>query len=108
MCLVTLLLSGDAAKERDDLTDIGLDLPFLLPNDVALGIAMKHYLDDVDGAAASEGGVTPDMCEQAKTRGPHELFPHVVDFKGDLEKGFQLWDAVSIASCKRAFVDCGS
>lgn len=93
--LVSILLSGDATKKRNDLTDIGLDLPFLLPNDCALGIAMKHYLDDVAGGASANGGPTPEICEQAKTRGPQELFPHVVDFKGDLEKGFRLWDAVS-------------
>ena len=95
VCLVSVLLSGDAIKDRKDLTDVGLDLPFLLPNDIALGIAMKHYLDDVSLGASSAGGVTQEICDQAKTRGPNELFPHVADFKGDLDNGFKLWDAVS-------------
>ena len=94
-CLITMLLSGDAAKERTDLTDIALDLPFLLPNDCALGIAMKHYLDDVAMSAPSSGGITPEVRQSAKDRGPTELFPHVENFSDDLEKGFQLWDAVS-------------
>ena len=99
VCLVTMLLTGDAAKETPDLTNVSLDLPFLLPNDCALGIAMKHYLDDVSAAVvASEDVPTPDIREQAKAHGPQELFPHVIDFKTDLETGFQLWDAVCIHS----------
>ena len=94
ICLVSMLLAGHATKERADLTQIALDLPFLLPLDCALGVAMKHYLDDV-AASAPSGLITAEIRDQAKDRGVADLFPHVKDLRKDLDKGFQLWDAVS-------------
>jgi hypothetical protein len=32
---------------------------------------------------------------QTKAKGPEEWFPHSVDFAGDLEVAWKLWDAVS-------------
>ncbi|KAL9087823.1 MAG: hypothetical protein Q9159_003419 [Coniocarpon cinnabarinum] len=92
--LVSLLLTGHAERERDDLTDVAMHLPFLLPMDCALGIAMKHYLDDVNAAAASNGGVTPEIRDEVKAKVPRELILHAVSFDADLEATFQLWDAI--------------
>lgn len=98
MSLVTLLLAGDANRDvvssRDSanpLPDMGLALPLLLPTDCGLGIAMKHYLDELPALGDPE---SPEFREEVKERGPRNWFPHSEDFRGDLERGFKLWDAV--------------
>ena len=94
MSLVSLLLSGHATRDRQDFADIAKELPLQLPLDCALGIAMKHYLDDVN-KAGSNGTITTEIRDQAMENGPRDLFPHVVDFEADMRKAFHLWDAVS-------------
>ncbi|KAI9816836.1 MAG: hypothetical protein M1827_001481 [Pycnora praestabilis] len=89
--LATLLLNGNADRERKDWTDLGLDLPFLDDNDCGLGIAVKSYLDEL----AFQDEPTSDAAkDKIKTKGAQEWFPHSVDFAGDLAKAFRLWDAV--------------
>jgi len=45
--LTTLLLNGDAKRDLPNLNELGMELPFLLPNTCALGIAVKSYLDEL-------------------------------------------------------------
>lgn len=89
--LVSLLLSGDATRERDDLTDVSLHLPFLLPYNCALGIAMKHYLDEMP---VSSGAPTQEVKDSLMEKGKREWLLNAKDVKGDIEKMFCLWDAI--------------
>lgn len=70
-------------------------LPFLLSLDCSLGIAMKHYLDELSGQPDPTALKTH---EEIKDKGPKEWFPHAEDFRGDLDKAFMIWDAVSASN----------
>ena len=98
--LTNLLLNGDADRQRDDWTDLGLSLPFIDDNDCGLGIAVKSYLDEL--AAGSEP-ITDSAKAEARAKGAEEWFPHSEDVTGDLAKAFRLWDAVS-----RSIYDCAT
>lgn len=66
-------------------------LPFLLPTDCSVGIAMKHYLDEI----AFYPDPTSEATKQAALeKGPKDWFPHSENFQRDLESAFTLWDAV--------------
>jgi hypothetical protein len=67
-------------------------LPFLLPNNCALSIAVKSYLDELlsNDADPTAQATKSRVLETASTR----YFPQSVDFKGDLKKAFELWDAL--------------
>ncbi|KAF2396824.1 hypothetical protein EJ06DRAFT_533556 [Trichodelitschia bisporula] len=92
VCMTTLLLNGDATRDEDkDLTDLGLDLPFLLHNDCGLGLAVNSYLDEVSNAADPSA---PETKKAAKTKGSQVLFLYSLDYAVDIDKAFALWDAV--------------
>lgn len=67
-------------------------LPFLLPNNCALSIAVKSYLDELlSGDADPTAPQTKvKVVETASTR----YFPQSIDFPGDLKTAFEIWDAV--------------
>jgi hypothetical protein len=67
-------------------------LPFLLPNNCALSIAVKSYLDELLSNDADPTATSTKMrvLETASTR----YFPQSFDFSGDLKKAFELWDAI--------------
>ena len=99
MSLATLLLNGDANRDAlsatgvdPSLADLGLDLPLLLPTDCGLGIAVKHYLDELPAAGGDPEA--PETRDEVKERGPRNWFPHAEDFRGDIERAFRLWDGV--------------
>lgn len=92
MSLATLMLEGDVNRDRKDLSDLGLALPFLLPSDCCLGIAMKHYLDELPAAGEPTSAETKEEVYAKVDR--DRSFPHTEDFRGDLQRAFALWDAV--------------
>lgn len=66
-------------------------LPFLLPNNCALGIGVKSYLDELTNdpdptSAESKARV----IETVSTR----YFPQSINFDHDLRTAFALWDAI--------------
>jgi hypothetical protein len=67
-------------------------LPFLLPNNCALSIAVKSYLDELfsNDADPTSPATKSRVLETASQR----YFPQSVDFAGDLKKAFELWDAI--------------
>ena len=69
-------------------------LPFLKDNDCALGIAVKHYLDEL---AAQSDPTSSTARESIKEKGSKSWFPHAVDFADNLASAFELWDAVYAA-----------
>jgi hypothetical protein len=105
--MTTLLLRGDADRDvllagnvapSESLTAVSLDLPLLLPGDASLGIAMKEYLDHKDLAGVPDEEVTEEAKKRTKQiaggRGEECWFRSAVDFGGDLERAWGLWDAV--------------
>lgn len=110
MSLATLLLNGDADREAIDLTDLGLEyvltcmtpqfltdstssLPLLLPIDCSLGIAMRFYLDGLAESHPSDP-TGAEAKENVKAKGTNLWIPNALDFAGDLERAFGLWDAL--------------
>jgi hypothetical protein len=67
-------------------------LPFLLPNNCALSIAVKSYLDELlsNDADPTSAATKARVIETASTR----YFPQSVDFAGDLKTAFELWSAI--------------
>jgi len=54
---------------------------------------MKHYLDELPNAHPSDP-TSAEAKENVKKKGPKEWFPYALDFAGDLERAFKLWDAL--------------
>lgn len=67
-------------------------LPFINDNDCGLGIAVRSYLDDLPTA---DDPTSPETRAEAKIKGS-EWFQHTLDYPGNLDKAFRLWDAVSL------------
>jgi hypothetical protein len=87
-----MFLTGCCNRLAPDLSQIAMRLPFLLPNNCALSIAVKSYLDELLSNDADPTAVATKkrVLETASTR----YFPQSVDFAGDLVKAFGLWDAI--------------
>ncbi|EZF76031.1 hypothetical protein H105_02563 [Trichophyton soudanense CBS 452.61] len=88
--LASLLLSGDANRDRDDWTDLSLSLPFIDDNDCGLAIAVRTYLDDLPQEPEP---TTEAIREEVRAKGK-EWFQHSHSFSENLDMSFQLWDAV--------------
>ena len=82
----------EPAQESHTDPDATHRLPFFSDVDCALGIAVKSYLDEL---SSSEDATSAQTREQIKTDNMSVWFPHAVDFSGDLQRAFKLWDAVS-------------
>ncbi|QQK44121.1 Posttranscriptional regulation nuclease (Mkt1), putative [Penicillium digitatum] len=88
--LASLLLSGDADRDRNDWTKMAIKLPFIDDNDCGLGIAVRTYLDDLPLQA---NPTSPEARADVKAKGK-EWFQHSESFVGNLDLAFKLWDAV--------------
>jgi len=88
--LASLLLNGEADRDRNDWTELGLSLPFIDDNDCGLGIAVRTYLDDLPQQSEP---TSPKVREEVKSKGK-EWFQHSNGFSGNLDTAFRLWDAV--------------
>ncbi|EPS32503.1 hypothetical protein PDE_07463 [Penicillium oxalicum 114-2] len=88
--LASLLLSGDADRDRKDWVQLGIKLPFIDDNDCGLGIAVRTYLDDLPLQA---NPTSPEARQEVKSKGK-EWFQHSESFTGNLDLAFKLWDAV--------------
>ncbi|CAK47273.1 hypothetical protein CBS115989_334 [Aspergillus niger] len=88
--LASLLLSGDADRDRNDWGEMSIKLPFIDDNDCGLGIAVRTYLDDLPLQA---NPTSPEARAEVKSKGK-EWFQHSDSFTGNLDMAFKLWDAV--------------
>ncbi|PYH55895.1 uncharacterized protein BO96DRAFT_68423 [Aspergillus niger CBS 101883] len=88
--LASLLLSGDADRDRNDWGEMSIKLPFIDDNDCGLGIAVRTYLDDLPLQADP---TSPEARAEVKSKGK-EWFQHSDSFTGNLDMAFKLWDAV--------------
>lgn len=65
-------------------------LPFAETNNCTLGVAVKTYFDEL---AARPDPTAPKTKEDAKAKGVTWM-GYAIDFAGNLDAGFRLWDAV--------------
>jgi hypothetical protein len=68
-------------------------LPFLLPNNCALSIAVKSYLDELLSNDADP--TSADTKARVLVIASTKYFPQSEDFSGDLNTAFDLWDAIA-------------
>ncbi|KAF9700807.1 hypothetical protein EKO04_002054 [Ascochyta lentis] len=85
-----LFLTG-CCERQTDLSELITKLPFLLPNNCALGIGAKSYLDELtNDSNPTSAESKARVIETVSTR----YFPQSIDFDRDLRTAFALWDAV--------------
>ncbi|KAB5575821.1 nuclease-like protein [Coniochaeta sp. 2T2.1] len=89
-CLASSFLHAQSKRERDDLWEISHRLPFVDDPDVALGIAVKTYFDDVN----NKPGQTKAEKDQLKAGFANVYLPMSDDFQGDLEIACAFFDAL--------------
>ncbi|KAK8058734.1 nuclease-like protein [Apiospora phragmitis] len=77
--VTSLLLHGQGKKERDDYLTMGQRLPFLMDTDVALGIAIKTLLDDIQPSD------TPEVKASKRADFPGKFVPYATDLHKDLK-----------------------
>lgn len=102
MISMSLLLRGDARRNRDDYLDISLSLPFQTDVNTGMGILVKCYLD---GLLTYRGGpVLPDQVDDAEVveakqgvlGALDDTFANVRDIRQELGRSFRFWDAVLV------------
>ncbi|KAJ4362352.1 hypothetical protein N0V83_010445 [Neocucurbitaria cava] len=86
-----MFLTG-CCNRHADLPVISMKLPFLLPNNCALSIAVKSYLDELLSNDADP--TSPETKARVVGTASKRYFPQSIDFSGDLQTAFELWDAV--------------
>ncbi|KAI0122841.1 XPG domain-containing protein [Xylariales sp. AK1849] len=86
--VASMLLFAESKKERDDYLDIGQRLPFLMDTDVALGIAVKTWLDE------SQPADTPEQKQAKLAEFPDKYVPYATDFPTDLYVAYAFFDAL--------------
>ncbi|CAJ2508178.1 Uu.00g093640.m01.CDS01 [Anthostomella pinea] len=86
--VASMLLHAQTNREREDYLEIGQSLPFLMDPDVALGIAVKTFLDD--------GHVTESADQKAakKAEFPGKFVPYATNFFEDLEIACDFFGAI--------------
>lgn len=79
-----LFLSGSVARDlpNAEYNALGASLPFGEEPDLGLALVVKSYLDEMAQAPSKRQDIS-------------KWFNHALDIPGDLEKTFELWDAVS-------------
>lgn len=66
-------------------------LPFLLPNNCALSIAVKSYLDEL---YTDNDPTATETKERVRETAATRYFPQALDLVGDLQMANELWDAI--------------
>jgi hypothetical protein len=85
----SLFLNNHASRKRDDYGKIGRNLPFSADVDIALGIAVKTYLDDFVRL-----NISAEERNADKKTYVTKFLPHSVNFVEDLDVAFKFFDAV--------------
>ncbi|KAJ2989785.1 hypothetical protein NUW58_g3292 [Xylaria curta] len=86
--VASLFLYAQTERERDDYLHIGQTLPFLTDTDVALGIAVKTFLDDISPDESAEQKATK------KADFPGKFVPYATNFYEDLDIACEFFDAL--------------
>ncbi|KAL9098506.1 MAG: hypothetical protein Q9163_005846 [Psora crenata] len=90
MNLVAMFLEGNVDRDRYDLMDLSLGLPFHEVFSCGLGIATLNYLDQLE----AHGHPTVEETHKVTREKAQGWFRHS-DFNASLDDAFKLWDAVS-------------
>lgn len=85
----SMFLNSQAIRARDDYGKLGRSLPFSTDVDIALGIAVKTYLDDFVKLDASKEDRHADKAKYVA-----KYLPHSINFAEDLDVAFRFFDAV--------------
>lgn len=88
--VTSMLLEAEAKKERDDYLEISQQLPFLMDNDVGLGIAVKTWLDDVQLSEPAE------VRQKKMDEWTPKYVPFATNFGKDLQISFAFFDALHV------------
>ncbi|KAI1180873.1 temperature dependent protein affecting M2 dsRNA replication-domain-containing protein [Nemania sp. FL0916] len=86
--VASLFLYAQADRQRDDYLHIGQSMPFLTDTDVALGIAVKTFLDDINPNESAEQKAVKKDEFQGK------FVPYATHFHDDLEIAFDFFNAI--------------
>lgn len=92
MVLASLLMNGDVERDREDLTELGLKLPFIDEVSAGLGIAVKTYLDEL----SNESDPTSEEAKQRQKEKLPRMFAQAVDIVADVSLAFKVWDAMVV------------
>ncbi|KAK3327794.1 temperature dependent protein affecting M2 dsRNA replication [Cercophora scortea] len=86
--VASMFLYAQAKRKRDDLWQLGHELPFTTDPDIALAIAVKTYIDDVIPTDSLE------MKEAKKAHFPTVFVPYAVAFVEDLDIACKFFEAI--------------
>ncbi|KAI0913327.1 nuclease-like protein [Ustulina deusta] len=86
--VASLFLNAQAEREREDYLHIGQSLPFLTDTDVALGIAVKTFLDDIHPNEPAE------QKAAKKAEFPGKFVPYATNFYEDLDIACDFFNAL--------------
>ncbi|KAI1117297.1 nuclease-like protein [Nemania sp. NC0429] len=86
--VASLFLYAQADRERDDYLHLGQSLPFLTDTDVALGIAVKTFLDDIHPNESAE------QKAAKKADFPGKFVPYATNFFEDLDIACDFFSAL--------------
>ncbi|KAI1485243.1 nuclease-like protein [Biscogniauxia mediterranea] len=86
--VASMFLHAQTKRERDDYLHIGQSLPFLADTDVALGIAVKTFLDDVHPNEPA------DQKAAKKAEFPGKFVPFATNFFEDLDIACDFFNAL--------------
>ncbi|EDU48756.1 XPG N-terminal domain containing protein [Pyrenophora tritici-repentis Pt-1C-BFP] len=88
----THMFATGCCNRHADISAIAMQLPFLLPNNCALSIAVKSYLDELLSNDADP--TSPETKARVVDTASMRYFPQSLQFETDLKMAFSLWDAI--------------
>ncbi|KAH8887401.1 nuclease-like protein [Thozetella sp. PMI_491] len=88
--LASMYMHAQVRRDKHDNWAVSHKLPFLYDPDVALGIAVKTFLDDVSPSDSAE------LKAQKKEQFPGTYLPYATNFSEDLEIFYAFFDALSV------------
>ncbi|GAP84186.1 putative xpg domain-containing protein [Rosellinia necatrix] len=88
--VASLFLYAQAEREREDYLHLGQSIPFLTDTDVALGIAVKTFLDDISPSETAEQKATK------KAEFPGKFVPYATNFFEDLDIACDFFNALHV------------
>ncbi|KAF9881057.1 putative XPG domain-containing protein [Colletotrichum karsti] len=87
--VASMFLYAQSKRDRDDYLEISTTLPFLYTPDIALGIAVKTFMDEIPAGESKEK-------RQARLADFSEkFFPYATNFRDDVQLAFAFFDAIN-------------
>lgn len=88
----TQMFCTGCCNRHAEIPVIAMKLPFLLPNNCALSIAVKSYLDELLSNDADP--TAPETKARVVETASSRYFPQSLNLPDDLKSAFSLWDAI--------------